>query len=162
MPMPPRPEPNQASAVANEGTERTPPTSAAIGLSATTAIHNAPNETPRITSDIAAVVQEVRVSILGVIPAACLAAAVGAALRRKAERLLESRRVARPDLRIERALDRPAVERRDHLFGGKAAHIFARFARDAGGVRRDDDVVELEQRMFERRRFFLPHVEACA
>src|SRR5438477_4756863 len=66
MPMPPRPAPNQASADASDGTDRTPPTSAAIGFSATTAIHIAPNETPRITSDIAAVIQEVRVSMLGV------------------------------------------------------------------------------------------------
>src|SRR3954465_13870110 len=68
MPMPPRPAPNQASAEASEGTERTPPTSAAIGLRATTAIHIAPNDTPRITSDRAAVGQEGGGSMLGVIP----------------------------------------------------------------------------------------------
>src|SRR5256885_13657970 len=68
MPMPPKPAPNQASAEASDGTDRTPPTSAAIGLSATTAIHIAPNDTPRITSDRLAVIQEVRVSMEGVIP----------------------------------------------------------------------------------------------
>src|SRR5437868_11489070 len=102
--MPPKPEPNQASAVANDGTERTPPTSAAIGLSATTAIHIAPNDTPRITSDRLAVTQELRVSMEGVIALAT------STLRRKSERLLEARRIARPDLRIEHARDRLAVE----------------------------------------------------
>src|SRR5436190_2796300 len=129
MPMPPRPEPNQARAVANDGIERTPPTSAAIGLSATTAIHNAPNDTPRITSDIAAVIHEVRVSMLGVIqslfrssprkrgpspwpwiPACAGMSGACSTLRRKAERLLEARRVARPDFRIEHALHWLAIE----------------------------------------------------
>ena len=51
MPMPPSPAPNQASADAKAGTERAPPISAAIGFSATTTIHGAPNDTPRMTSD---------------------------------------------------------------------------------------------------------------
>src|SRR5436853_1981741 len=126
--MPPRPEPNQASAVASDGTERTPPTSAAIGLSATTAIHIAPNDTPRITSDRLAVIQDVRVSMVGVIPTGC------STFRRKSERLLKARRIARPDFRIEHARDRFSVERRDHLFGRKASHVFAPLARDAGGM----------------------------
>src|SRR4051812_38416413 len=67
MPMPPNAAPNHASEDAKDGTERTPPISAAIGLSATTTIHGAPYDTPRITSDNAAVVHEVRVSIVGVI-----------------------------------------------------------------------------------------------
>src|SRR5689334_12489838 len=85
-----------------------------------------------------------------------------ARLRRKAERLLEARRIARPDLPVEHALDRLAVERRDYLLGGEAAHVLARLASDAGRVRRDDDVVELQKGMFERWRLLLPHVEARA
>src|SRR2546421_7530740 len=65
--MPPNAAPNHASEDAKDGTERTPPISAAIGLSATTTIHGAPYDTPRITSDSAAVIHEVRVSMLGVI-----------------------------------------------------------------------------------------------
>src|SRR3954466_3534291 len=67
MPMPPNAAPNHASEDAKDGTERTPPISAAIGLSATTTIHGAPYDTPRITSDRAAGIHEVRVSMLGVI-----------------------------------------------------------------------------------------------
>src|SRR5436853_757973 len=117
MPIPPRPAPNHASAVANEGTERTPPTSAAIGLSATTAIHIAPNDTPRITSDSDAVTQEVRVSMDGIMRAGC------STFRRKSERLLEARRIARPDLRVEHARGPLAVERGDHLLSRKASHV---------------------------------------
>src|SRR6185295_20053369 len=40
-----------------------------------------------------------------------------ASLRHRSERLLEPRRVTRPDLRIEHARDRLAVERRQHLLG---------------------------------------------
>src|SRR5438270_11731654 len=58
-----------------------------------------------------------------------------AALRRKSERFLEPRRIARPDLRIEHARNRLAVERRQHLFGRDPSHVFARFACDAGCVR---------------------------
>src|SRR3954451_9475946 len=82
------------------------------------------------------------------------------ALRRKAERLLEARRIARPDLRIEHALYRLAVEGRDHLLGGETAHVLARLARDTRRVRRDAHVVELQERMFERRRLLFPHVES--
>src|ERR1043165_1270235 len=67
MAMPPMPEPNHASAVASAGTERAPPVSAAMGLSATTPIHAAPNDTPRITSERLATIQEVRVSMEGLI-----------------------------------------------------------------------------------------------
>src|SRR6185369_1005005 len=67
MAMPPMPEPNHASAVASAGTERAPPVSAAMGLSATTPIHAAPNDTPRMTSERLATIQDVRVSIEGVI-----------------------------------------------------------------------------------------------
>src|SRR4051794_12236058 len=84
------------------------------------------------------------------------------ALRRKAERLLETRRIAWPDIRIEHPPDRLALQRRDHLFGGEAPHVLACFARDARRVRRDDHVVELQERMFERRRLLLPHVESGA
>src|SRR3954465_13527703 len=119
MPMPPRPAPNQASAVASDGPDRTPPTSAAIGLSATTAIHIAPNDTPRITSDSDAVSQDVRVSMEGVIPAGY------SSLRRKSECLLEARRIARPDLRVEHARDRRTIERGDHLLSRKASHVLA-------------------------------------
>src|SRR3954468_12648705 len=98
--MPPMPEPNHASAVASAGTERAPPVSTAIGLSATTPIHAPPNETPRITSERLATIHDVRVSMEGIIPAGY------SSLRRKAECLLEARRIARPDLRIEHARDR--------------------------------------------------------
>src|SRR6202008_3047511 len=97
MAMPPMPVPNHARAIASAGTERAPPVSAAMGLSATTPIHAAPNDTPRITSERLPTIHEVRVSMEGVIPAARLAADVRAALRRKAEGLLETRRIARPD-----------------------------------------------------------------
>src|SRR5882757_4427839 len=69
MPMPPRPEPNQASAVAKAGIERAPPISAAIGFKATTEIQTAPNETPRITSDRLAVIHDALVSMLALAPA---------------------------------------------------------------------------------------------
>src|SRR3954464_12830659 len=69
MPIPPRPEPNHASAVAKAGTERAPPISAAIGFSATTEIHAAPNETPRITSDRLAVIHDVLDSMLALVRA---------------------------------------------------------------------------------------------
>ena len=67
--MPPMPEPNHASAVAKAGTERAPPISAAIGFNATTEIHGAPNDTPRITSDRLAVIHEAFDSMLGLIAA---------------------------------------------------------------------------------------------
>src|SRR3954463_12439186 len=82
------------------------------------------------------------------------------ALRRKSEGLLETCRIAWPDRRIEYALDRFAIERRDHLLGGETAHVLARLARDTRRVRRDDHVVELQERMFERRRLLFPHVES--
>src|SRR6266550_678731 len=163
MPIPPRPAPNHASAEASEGTDRTPPTSAAIGLSATTTIHIAPNDTPRITRYSDAVIHDVRVSIVGVIRRVVSSTDdFAATLRREPERLLEARRVAQPDLRIEHAGDGLAVERREHLIGRNAAHVLARLARDAGRVRTDHHVVHLQQRVIERRRLLLPHVEPCA
>ena len=62
MTMPPAPKPIQASEDANAGTERRPPLSAAIRLSATTAIHGAPNDSARITSTTIATTQEALVS----------------------------------------------------------------------------------------------------
>ena len=43
--MPPTAAPNQASEQASAGTERAPPSSAAIGFSATTVMTGAPNDT---------------------------------------------------------------------------------------------------------------------
>src|SRR6266851_5461903 len=63
MTMPPVPKPIQESEVANEGTERSPPVSAAIVLSATMVIHGAPNDTARITSTTVATTQDDFVSI---------------------------------------------------------------------------------------------------
>ena len=61
--MPPTAEPNQASELASAGTERAPPISSAIGLSATEVIQGAPNDRPSRTSEIPATTQEARVSI---------------------------------------------------------------------------------------------------
>src|SRR3954468_14038728 len=58
MMMPPMPEPNHASALASAGTERNPPASPAISLSATTVIQAAPNDIPRIASAAAATAQD--------------------------------------------------------------------------------------------------------
>src|SRR3954451_8703654 len=60
--MPPIPEPSQASALASAGTERAPPTSAAISFSATAVIHAAPNDIARNNSATEATAQEVLVS----------------------------------------------------------------------------------------------------
>src|SRR5436305_8962233 len=62
MMMPPAPEPSQASALASAGTERDPPTSAAMSFSATAVIHAAPNDIARISSATEATAQEVLVS----------------------------------------------------------------------------------------------------
>src|SRR5262245_12825431 len=72
MTMPPAPKPVQASAVARAGTERRPPSSAAIGLSATIVIHGAPNETDKITSTTVATVQDDRVSTEGAAIRSCI------------------------------------------------------------------------------------------
>src|SRR5436190_21143864 len=70
--MPPAPKPVQASAVARAGTERRPPSSAAIGLSATMTIHGAPKDTARITSTTAATTQDDRVSTDGTAIRSCI------------------------------------------------------------------------------------------
>jgi hypothetical protein len=62
MMMPPVPEPSHASALASAGTERDPPTSLAMSLSATTVIQAAPNDIPRIKSATEATAQEALVS----------------------------------------------------------------------------------------------------
>src|ERR1700730_12043375 len=62
MMMPPVPEPSHASALASAGTEREPPTSLAMSLSATTVIQAAPNDIPRIKSATEATAQEALVS----------------------------------------------------------------------------------------------------
>src|SRR4051794_4860724 len=62
MMMPPMPEPNHANALARDGTERKPPTSPAISLSATAVIQAAPNDIPRIASAAEATTQEALVS----------------------------------------------------------------------------------------------------
>ncbi len=63
MTMPPAPKPIHASEAARAGTERSPPVSAAIALSATMVIHGAPNDTARITSTTVATIQDDLVSI---------------------------------------------------------------------------------------------------
>jgi hypothetical protein len=63
MMMPPVPEPSQASALASAGTERDPPTSLAMSLSATAAIHAAPNDIPIMKRAAEATTQEALVSI---------------------------------------------------------------------------------------------------
>src|SRR5947199_6103161 len=62
MMMPPTPEPSHASALASAGTERNPPTSLAMSLSATAVIHAAPNDIARMKSATEATVQEALVS----------------------------------------------------------------------------------------------------
>jgi len=63
MMMPPVPEPSQASALASAGTERDPPTSLAMSLSATAVIHAAPNDIPMMNSAAEATAQEALVSM---------------------------------------------------------------------------------------------------
>ena len=60
---------NQASEDANAGTERAPPVSAAIVLSATTATHGLPNAIPRITSETLAIAHDALVSMVALVPA---------------------------------------------------------------------------------------------
>src|ERR1700712_3459121 len=62
MMMPPMPEPSHASALASAGTERNPPTSLAMSLSATAVIQAAPNDIPRMKSATEATAQEALVS----------------------------------------------------------------------------------------------------
>src|SRR3954454_14898118 len=63
MMMPPMPEPSQASALASAGTERDPPTSPAMSLSATAVIQAAPNDIARMNSATEAMAQEALVSM---------------------------------------------------------------------------------------------------
>src|SRR6476661_590780 len=63
MMMPPMPEPSQASALANEGMARAPPTSAAMSFSATAVIHAAPNDISIANSATLATTQDALVSI---------------------------------------------------------------------------------------------------
>ena len=63
MRMPPAPEPSQASAEASAGTEREPPTSAAMSLSATAVIQAAPNAIIMVTSAMLATTQDERLSM---------------------------------------------------------------------------------------------------
>src|SRR6478752_9110122 len=62
MMMPPTPEPSHASELASAGMERAPPTSAAMSLSATAVIQDAPNDMPRMASAARATAQEALVS----------------------------------------------------------------------------------------------------
>src|SRR3954447_22993039 len=62
MIMPPMPEPSHASALASAGTERDPPTSLAMSLSATAVIQAAPNDIPRMASATEATAHEALVS----------------------------------------------------------------------------------------------------
>ena len=57
------PEPSQASALASAGTERVPPTSAAMSLSATALIQDEPNAIAMMVSAAAATTQEALLSI---------------------------------------------------------------------------------------------------
>jgi hypothetical protein len=61
--IPPAPEQSQASEVARAGTEREPPTSSAMSLSATAAIHAEPNAIVIVQSATLATTQDDRVSI---------------------------------------------------------------------------------------------------
>ena len=61
--MPPAPEQSQASAEASAGTERAPPTSAAISFSATAVIQAAPKAIIMATSATEATTQEARLSM---------------------------------------------------------------------------------------------------
>ena len=60
--MPPTPAPIHISALANAGTERSPPTSAAMSLSATIVIHGAPKATAMTTRIMLATTHEDLVS----------------------------------------------------------------------------------------------------
>src|ERR1700748_1771160 len=70
--------------------------------------------------------------------------------------------VMRPDFGIDDARRPFAIERIEDLLGGDAAHVLARLARDAGGMRARQHIVELQQRMLCRRRLLGPDVEGGA
>jgi hypothetical protein len=63
--IPPKPEPSQTNAPAKAGIARSPLTSAAMFLSATTVIHGAPKETAITRSAAVATTHDVRVSTVG-------------------------------------------------------------------------------------------------
>src|SRR2546421_4897672 len=65
MATPPTEVPIQASETASDGTDRAPPSSAAIGFKPTAAIQSAPNEVASSATDTVATIQEDRVSRLG-------------------------------------------------------------------------------------------------
>jgi hypothetical protein len=65
MRMPPKPEPIHINETAKDGMERSPCTSAAMSLSATTVIHGAPKATAMITSTTLATIHDVRLSTEG-------------------------------------------------------------------------------------------------
>jgi hypothetical protein len=62
MGMPPTPIPIHIRALAKAGTERSPLTSAAMSLSATSVIHGAPKAIPMINKAAAATTHDLRVS----------------------------------------------------------------------------------------------------
>src|SRR5258707_10264108 len=74
----------------------------------------------------------------------------------------EALRIGRPHFGIDLARHRLAVERVEHLFGSDFAHVEPRLAGDAGGVRTDEDIVELQQWVIARRRFGRPDVKTSA
>src|SRR6516225_3939576 len=70
--------------------------------------------------------------------------------------------IERPDLGVDDARRAPAIERLEHLLGCNAPHVLARLLRDTGRVRARQHIIKLQQRMFRRRRFAGPDVEAGA
>ena len=60
--MPPTPDPIHIKALAKAGTERSPPTSAAMSLSATSVIHGAPKAIAMINRATVATIHDLRVS----------------------------------------------------------------------------------------------------
>src|SRR5690348_15488350 len=82
--------------------------------------------------------------------------------RRHAERAREALAIMRPDLGIDDPRRSLAVERVKNLLGGDAAHVLARLAGDACGVRARQHIVELQQGVLGRRRLLRPDVEAGA
>src|SRR6478735_6341723 len=79
-----------------------------------------------------------------------------------AKGLCKSLAVMRPDLGIDDARRALAVERVQDLLGCDPAHVLARLAGDARGMRARQHVVELKERMLRRRRLPGPDVEAGA
>src|ERR1700729_4511248 len=82
--------------------------------------------------------------------------------RGKSESALETLHIMRPHLGVDHARRPLAVERAKNLLGGNPAHIGSRLPGHARGMRAREHVVELQQRMIQRRRFLGPDVEAGA